>query len=115
VDAYLWNLWGRNRQYRMRRKDIIAQLLLLCLLVGRLAPEVAAQNEEDGLKRPQALGMLKKITGVGDKEVISIVKDIDEDELEEEEEGDPKESIAHVRLLKIASVYCFSSRVCSYI
>ncbi|KAG7672986.1 hypothetical protein Ndes2526B_g08487 [Nannochloris sp. 'desiccata'] len=80
----------------MYRKHIIAQLLLLCLLVGRLTPEVAAQNEEDGINRPQALGILKKVTGVGDKEVISIVKDIDEDELEEEEEDGQKESIAHM-------------------
>jgi len=95
----------------MRRKHIIAQLLLLCLLVCRLAPEVAAQNEEDGIKRPQALGMLKKITGVGDKEVISIVKDIDEDELEEEEEGGQKESIAHVRLFKLAMFISFFQRL----
>jgi hypothetical protein len=84
----------------MRRTYCIAQLLLLCLLVSRLTPLVAAQNDEDGINRPQALGLLKKITGVGDKEVISNVKDIDEDELEEEEEGGQKESIAHVRLFK---------------
>lgn len=97
----------------MYRKHIIAQLLLLCLLVGRLTPEVAAQNEEDGINRPQALGILKKVTGVGDKEVISIVKDIDEDELEEEEEDGQKESIAHVCLFKIPPFNCFSSSVCS--
>lgn len=91
----------------MRRKHIIARLLLLCLLVSRLAPEIAAQKDEDGVNRPQALGLLKKITGVGDKEVIRTVKDIDEDELEEEEEDDQKESIAHVRLFKIAPVCCF--------
>jgi hypothetical protein len=91
----------------MHRKHI-AQLLLVSLLISRLAPEVAAQNEEDGTNRPQALGLLKKITGVGDKEVISNVKDIVEDELEEEEEDGPKESIAHVRLLKQKSLFIAS-------
>jgi hypothetical protein len=92
----------------MRSKHIIAQLLLLCLLVNRLAPKVAAQNDEDGINRPQALGLLKKITGVGDKEVISNVKDIADDELEEEEEDGQKESIAHVRLFEIAPISCFT-------
>ena len=90
----------------MRRKHIIAQLLLLSLLVSRLAPEVAAQKDDDGINRPQALGLLKKITGVGDKEVISIVKPVDEDELEEEEEDGQKESIAHVRFSKFVLICC---------
>lgn len=77
----------------MPRNKSLTWLLLLCLLVGRLAPEVIAQSNDETSTRPQALGLLKKIAG-GDHE-SKVDTSIEEEE--EEEEDKPKETIAHVR------------------
>ena len=78
----------------MLKNKSLAWLLLLSLLVSRLAPEVLAQSNDETSTRPQALGLLKKITG-GDHEANKVDTAIEEEE--EEEEDKPKETIAHVR------------------
>ena len=75
----------------MKRSSFTACVLVACLLLGARLPLQAAAQEDGDPTRPQPLGLLKKIARSGEE-----VGTTADQEVEEEEEDVPKETIAHV-------------------
>lgn len=83
-----------------RHTQLLAAALLLCLLTGRVAPSSAADDEEADDRDSNPLSFLRAKPAKGDNPLRAkrhgAEGEKEAEEVEEQEEDAPKETIAHV-------------------